>query len=75
MTNLLKMVLMTTMSKASNIIASARKESTITLVMTMMTKVSNLMTMMTNVNYDDNDDKSVSSDDCPRVNVAGSQLL
>ena len=28
-----------------------------------MTKVSNLMTMMTNVNYDDNDDKSVNSDD------------
>ena len=24
---------------------------------------------------DDNDDKSVNSDDCPRVNVAGSQLL
>ena len=84
MTNLLKMVLMTTMSKASSIIASTRKESTISLMMTMMTKVSNLMTMtkvsnlmtmMTNVNYDDNDDKSVSSDDCPRVNVAGSQLL
>ena len=30
------------------------------------------------INYhtdDDNDDKSVKSDDCPRVNVAGSQLL
>ena len=24
---------------------------------------------------DDNDDKSVKSDDCPRVNAAGSQLL
>ena len=53
MTNLLKMVLMTTMSKASSIIANTRKEST----------------------DDDNDDKSVKSDDCPRVNAAGSQLL
>ena len=44
MTNLLKMVLMTTMSKASSIFASTRKESTIILMMTMMTKVSNLMT-------------------------------
>ena len=44
MMNLLKMVLMTTMSKASSIFASTRKESTIILMMTMMTKVSNLMT-------------------------------
>ena len=53
MTNLLKMVLMTTMSKASSIIANTRKEST----------------------DDDNDDKSVKSDEWSRVNVAGSQLL
>ena len=45
MTNLLKMVLMTTMSKASSMIASTRNESTITLMMTMMPKVSNLMTV------------------------------
>ena len=53
MTNLLKMVLMTTMSKASSIIAKYQKR-------------------INHYTDDDNDDKSVKSDDWPRVNVAGS---